>query len=108
MSEHLNENEEIVILYDEDGNEQKFEFLDTIEMDSGTYVALAPFDEDEEIDEDEEVEVLFMKIEPDPENDEEEILTVVEDEDELDAVFEEFQQRMEDYEIVDDEDEDDE
>jgi len=105
----LNENDEIIVLYDENGNEQNFEFLDTIEMDSGTYVALAPFEgDDEELDEDEEVEVLFMKIEPDPENDGEEILTVVEDEDELDAVFEEFQQRMEDYEIVDDEDEEEE
>ena len=102
-----NESEEMIVLYDEDGNEQTFEFLDTLEMDTGTYIALTPVYEDEEEDEEsDDTEVLFMKVSRDEQNPEEEILLIVEDDDELDAVFEEFSRRVEEeYEDIDDEDE---
>ena len=94
-----NESEEMIVLYDEDGNEQTFEFLDTLEMDTGTYIALTPvYEDEEEDDESDDTEVLFMKVSRDEQNPEEEILLIVEDDDELDAVFEEF-------EDIDDEDE---
>ena len=42
MEENYNEEDNIVILNDEDGNEVKFEFLDLVELDDEEYVVLLP------------------------------------------------------------------
>jgi uncharacterized protein YrzB (UPF0473 family) len=89
MSE--DERDDIVILIGEDGEEVEFEHLDTIEMGENEYVVLLPVDEqeDEEVD-----EVVILKVEH-TEGGEDAFVTV-DDEEELNRVFEEFQSRIED------------
>jgi uncharacterized protein YrzB (UPF0473 family) len=86
------EREDLVVLVDENGDEVEFEHIDTIEMNGNEYVVLVPFDEDESEDEDEE-EVVILKIEHN--EDGEDSFVTIEDEEELDTVFEEFKNRME-------------
>lgn len=80
----------IVVLVDENGEEIEFEHLDTIEMNGNEYVVLAPLDEEE--NDSDEAEVIILKVEHN-ENGDDSFLTV-EDDEELDEVFEEFQARM--------------
>ncbi len=86
------EREDVVVLLDEDGEEVEFEHLDTIEMNGSEYVVLLPLDQ--ELDDEEEVdEVVILKIEHG--EDGEDSFVTVEDDNELNAVFEEFKLRME-------------
>jgi len=85
------ERDDIIVMIDEDGNEEEFEFLDSIEMDGSEYVVLLPYS-GEEIEEDEE-EVVILKVMHD-ENGEDSYVNI-EDEEELNTVFEEFKYRME-------------
>ncbi len=94
------ERDDIVVLIDEDGEEVEFEHIDTIEMHDNEYVVLAPLDEDQENDQEEE-EVIILKVEHN-ENGEDSFVTI-EDDDELDEVFNEFQSRMEEEFGSDDE-----
>ena len=87
------ERDDIVVLVDENGEEVEFEHIDTIEMNGGEYVVLAPL-EDEEADDQDEEEVIILKVEHG--EDGEDSFVTIEDEDELDEVFNEFQARMED------------
>lgn len=97
------ERDDVIVLRDEDGLEIQFEYLDTIERDGKEYVVLLPLDE---VEEDEEGEVVILQVAE--VNGEEEFLPV-EDENELNAVFEEFKERMKDeFEFADDEEEEDE
>jgi uncharacterized protein YrzB (UPF0473 family) len=100
------ERDGIIVLVDENGEESEFEHIDTIEMNGDEYVILLPVDEyseeDDGIDEldeidEEEGEVIILKIEHG--EDGEDSLVSIEDEDELDAVFEEFKNRMEEYDF---------
>ncbi len=86
------ERDDIVVLVDENGEEVEFEHIDTIEMNDNEYVVLAPFIEDEE-EEPEEEEIIILRVDHNPDG--EDSFVTVEDEEELDAVFEEFQSRME-------------
>lgn len=87
------EREDIVVLVDENGDESEFEYLDTIEMNGNEYVVLTPFGEEDESDfEDEEVVILRVEHGSDGEDS----FLSIEDEEELNQVFEEFQARMED------------
>ncbi len=88
--------EELIVLYDEEGTEQSFAYLDTIEMNGFTYLALTPVYEEEE--ESEDTEVVFMKLTQDEENPNEDLLLIVEDDEELDTVFAEFTRRIEEEE----------
>lgn len=87
------ERDDIVVLVDENGEEVEFEHIDTIEMNDSEYVVLAPYTEEETDEETDEEEIIILKVDHN-ENGEDSFVTV-EDEDELDAVFEEFQARME-------------
>lgn len=87
------ERDDIVVLLDENGEEAKFEYIDTIEMNDNEYIVLIPFDEDEPEEEDEVEEVVILKIEHG--EDGEDSFVSVDDDDELNAVFEEFKRRME-------------
>ena len=92
-NEELEMNEEldnIIVLNDEDGKEVKFEFLDLIEYNSEEYVILLPAEEKEE-----EGEVVILKVEQ-SESDDEESYIGVEDEEELNAVFEIFKDKFKD------------
>ena len=99
MDENL-EDENIVILNDEEGNEVKFEFLDLIELDNEEYVVLLPINEDEE---ETEGEVVILKLEDadDPDAEEESYVSV-EDESVLNKVFEMFKEKFkDDFDFVD-------
>ena len=100
----LNEEEldNIIVLNDEDGNEVEFEFLDLIEYNSQEYVVLLPVDEG---DEDNPGEVVILKVEENAEDSEEESYIGVEDQDELNAVFEIFKNKFKDEFSFIDEDE---
>ncbi len=84
------ERDDIVVLVGEDGEEVEFEHIDTIEMNDNEYVVLLPLEEqeNEEVD-----EVVILKV--DHNEDGEDSFVTVDDEDELNAVFEEFKTRME-------------
>ncbi len=88
------EKDDIVVLVDENGEEVEFEHLDTIEMNGSEYVILLPLEEEEEEEEANTDEVVILKIEH-SDNGEDSFISV-EDEDELNSVFEEFKVRMED------------
>ncbi|MDY6315117.1 MAG: DUF1292 domain-containing protein [Clostridia bacterium] len=96
----MSENEDIIVLYDEDGNEENYEHIDTIEFNGESYVVLTPAPEEAE-EESDDLEVVFMKIVPDPENAGDQMLVVIDDDDELDAVFAEFSRIMDEYEDAD-------
>ena len=90
-SEYIDDESNIVVLNDEDGNEIKFEFLDLIEYESEEYVVLLPIDEDGEND---DGEVVILKLE-DSDTDEESYVSV-DDEETLNAVFEIFKDKFKD------------
>jgi uncharacterized protein YrzB (UPF0473 family) len=95
------ERDDVVILVDDEGKEMEFEHLDTVEMNDKEYVVLLPVEQEEgETD-----EVVILKIEH-GDNGEDSFITV-EDEKELDEVFEEFKAHMEE-EYDEDEELDDE
>lgn len=90
MSNVDEERDDLVILVGEDGEEVEFEHIDTIEMNGNEYVVLLPVEEqeNEEVD-----EVVILKV--DHNEDGEDSFVTVDDEDELNSVFEEFKTRME-------------
>jgi uncharacterized protein YrzB (UPF0473 family) len=90
------ERDDLVVLVDENGEEVQFEHLDTIELDEKEYVVLIPYNEDDNVAEDavdEEEEVVILRIEHN--DDGEDSFISIENEDELNSVFEEFKDRME-------------
>ena len=87
MSEEYGNN--YVVLTDEDGNEQELEHLDTLEYKGNVYFAFIPA----EMELSESYELIIMKEEV--ENGEE-ILVTLDDEDELDEMFQIFSERLED------------
>lgn len=93
------ERDDIVVLVDEDGEEVEFEHIDTIEMNYNEYVVLAPLDRIDPDQEDEEV--VILKVEHSEDGDDSFI--TIDDDDELDEVFDEFQSRMEEEYGLEDE-----
>lgn len=79
---------EIITLEDDLGNEQEFEFLDTIEYEGDEYIVLLP------VSEEEQSEVMILKVES--LDDENESYAGIEDEEVLQAVFEIFKDRYKD------------
>lgn len=89
----------IVQLYDEDGNEVNFEFLDLIELDEEEYAVLLPVTPEGE---EEEGEVVILKVEDNEEDEEKESYVSVEDEETLNKVFEIFKEKFkDDFDFVD-------
>ena len=86
----MEENSNIINLYDEDGKEIPFEHLDTFELNAKLYIVLLEVLPDGKVND----EVVIFKIEQDENGDEN--LVVIEDENELEAAFEEFNNRQED------------
>ena len=72
---------DFITITDEDGVEYELEILSTVEYNGALYYALAPADTDE----DEELEVSVLKA---MEEDGEEILVAIDDDDELEKVYE--------------------
>jgi len=92
----MSENEEldnIVVLTDDEGKDIEFEWLDTVEMGEEQYIVLLPI-EDEEAE-----EVVILKMEAD---EEQENFIPVEDEEELNEVYDLFKKRnKENFDFVD-------
>lgn len=78
----------IIVLVDENNEEIEFEYLDTVEYQELEYVILTPVSEEE--DDDDELNVVIFKIEH---MDEEDSFVVVEDQTELESVFDIFKER---------------
>ncbi len=82
------EEDEVIVLTDEDGNEIEFELCDTVEYEGKQYAVLLPADEESE-------EVVIMEIEDDPDS-EDTLFEMVEDEATIDAVFNLFREQASD------------
>lgn len=84
-----------VSLTDEDGNEIELEHLDTIEYNGAVYMAFFPAEEADEEgqppEEDEEVGLIILKV---VEIDGEEQLATLDDEEELEAVYQQFMEAL--------------
>lgn len=85
-NEILEEEEQLLTLTDENGNEATFEYLDVIEYEGKEYLLLMPTDDSGEI--------VILEIEPVDEENENYI--AVEDEAVLDAVYGIFKERYKD------------
>ena len=79
------EREDIVQLVDEDGNEVDFEHLMTLEHNGNAYICLVPVEPMEDVAED---ELVILRIETDEDGND--IYATIEDDAELDAVFEKY------------------
>lgn len=81
---------DMILLYDEDGNETEFEVVATLEVDDNEYAILLP--RDDERDEDAEItdEAYVLRIEQDENG--EDILVGIEDEEELNTVIEAYEE----------------
>lgn len=84
MADELFE-DDIYILTDEEGNENKFELQGSLELDGITYLALIPIDETDD-------EFVILKVETD--EDGEEILVTIDDDDEFDKIADIFQDEL--------------
>ena len=84
-----------VSLTDEDGNEIELEHLDTIEYNGAVYMAFFPAEEADEEgqppEEDEEAGLIILKV---VEIDGEEQLATLDDEEELEAVYQQFMEAL--------------
>ena len=80
-----------ITITDEDGVEYELEILSTVEYEGALYYALAPADADE----DEDLEVSILKA---VEEDGEEILLAIDDDEELEKVYELLIEQMYDEE----------
>ncbi len=86
MSEEYGNN--FVVLTDENGKEIELEHLDTVEYKDTTYMAFIPA----EMSVEDSYELIIMKVE---EEDGEDVLVTLDDEDELDEMFQIFSERLE-------------
>lgn len=80
----------IIVLNDENGQEVRFEFLDLIEMDGDEYIILLPEDQDDET----RGEVVILQVEDVDGN--AESYVGVEDEETLEQVFTLFREKYKD------------
>lgn len=96
--EHAYQDESIVVLTDEEGNDVEFQYITTLERDGDEYIVLMLLDDEAE---DDEGEVVILKIQTD--DDGEDFYVSIEDDELYDSLFEEFVELVENE---DDEDED--
>ncbi len=90
---------DLVTLMDDEGNEYEFEIIAQLEHNDNDYVAVIPFDEEDE-PEDEEIAFMIMRSTI---VDGEEFMDLVEDERELNTLVEMFENILsEEYDIADD------
>ena len=87
MADEIFDTEDIYTLTDEDGNENDFELIGTVEVEGVTYYALIPYTEDEDADVE---EYIVLRVEKSEENPEEEILVSIDDDDEFDDAADYF------------------
>ena len=83
--EMMQEEDNLLTLTDENGEETEFEYLDSVEYEGSQYAVVLPVDS-------EDGTVLIMEMIPDDDSDDEEawLFNGIEDQSVLDAVYEEF------------------
>lgn len=81
----MEEDRDIVVLYDEENNECRFEVLAVLDVDDGRYAILMPENGNEE-----EEEAYVLRIEQDENG--EDILVGIDDDEELDTVVEAYEE----------------
>lgn len=86
MEEENKYGADYVVLTDEDGKEEEFEHLATIDYEGEVYMAFTPANGDESA---ESAEVVILKVEEDKETGDD-MLVTIDDDELLDKVFEEF------------------
>lgn len=84
------QDEDIITLTDENGNDVEFLLLDVVEYNNDDYMVMIPLDDEEIEDDDEQDEVVILKV---IREGDEETYSGVEDEDVLNAVFEIFHEQ---------------
>ena len=89
MSEDYGPN--FITLTDEDGNDIELEYVDALEWNGVTYMAFFPTVEEDAEEDEEEYGLIILKSEM--ENGEETLVTI-EDEDELNTVYEKFMEQI--------------
>ena len=89
MSEDYGPN--FITLTDEDGNDIELEYVDALEWNGVTYMAFFPTVEEDTEEDEEEYGLIILKSEM--ENGEETLVTI-EDEDELNTVYEKFMEQI--------------
>lgn len=87
---------DFITLVDEDGVENEFEHIDTVEMNDSIYVALLPVYNSAEESLSDSDELVILKIVTDEESGDE-LLSTIEDDDEYDEIAQVFAGRLEDY-----------
>lgn len=93
MDNNYMEQENIVLLTDEDGNEVEFEHIMTLEHNGKSYVLLVPITEMEDVEED---ELVIMEITTDEEGND--VYAGIEDEATMEAVFNKYLEIVEEEE----------
>lgn len=91
---------DFVVLTDEEGNEEEFEHLDTLEYNGETYMAFIPA----EMSALDEAELIILKLVN--EGEEDEMLESVDDEGELETIYNMFLERLESDDFYGDDDDD--
>lgn len=89
MSEDYGPN--FITLTDEDGNDIELEYVDALEWNGVTYMAFFPTVAEDEEEDEEEYGLIILKSQM--ENGEETLVTI-EDEDELNTVYEKFMEQI--------------
>lgn len=86
----MSEEMDIILLYDEDGNESEFEVVATLEVEDNEYAILLPRDDSRDPDAEEVDEAYVLRIEQDENG--EDILTGIDDEEELNMVIDAYEE----------------
>ncbi len=89
MSEEYGAN--FITVTDEDGNEFELEHLDTLELNGQTYLAFFPAVQEGEEEKEEEMGLVILKA---IQENGEEILSTLDSDEEIDAVYQEFMKEL--------------
>ena len=84
-----------ITVTDEEGNELELEHLDTVEWNGQTYLSFFPTEQEGEEVSEEEQGLIILKV---VEEDGEEMLSTLESDEELEAVYEQFMENLFDEE----------
>ena len=82
---------DFITVTDEDGNEMELEFLDTLEHQGQTYMAFFPTVEEGADEDSEDYGLIILKV---LEENGEEILSTLDSDEELDAVYDRFMEEL--------------
>lgn len=105
MGEQYEDDADIVVLTDEEGEDHEFELIDILEIEEREYAVLAPLDGEDEEDELDEDEAIILRVETD--EDGERVFSDIEDDEEWKTVAEAWESSLEDAELEEDEGEED-